>query len=211
MFANRRQAGIALAEVLQKLHLPDPVVLALPRGGVPVADEVARALNAPLDLLLVRKIGAPGQEELAVGAVVGGEHPQWIRDDNLLRHFSVPPDWFEAQVQRQLAEIERRRRLYLGSREPVPLAGRDVIVVDDGLATGSTARVALQSLASAGARKLILAVPVGPPDTVAALRPLVDELVCLITPDFFAAVGQYYLDFTQTEDREVVELLANRR
>ncbi|MCY1275809.1 putative phosphoribosyl transferase [compost metagenome] len=211
MFTNRKEAGIALAKPLQRLGLHNPVVLALPRGGVPVGHEVALALDAPLDVLLVRKIGAPGYEEYAVGAVADGSDPQWIKDEEMLRQFGAPDGWFEAQVETQLAEIGRRRRIYCGTRAPEPLAGRDVVIVDDGLATGSTARVALLALAGAGARRLILAVPVAPAETIARLRPLVDELVCLSTPEPFIAVGRHYDDFRQLEDQEIIDLLAGRR
>ncbi|WP_252273366.1 phosphoribosyltransferase [Pseudomonas subflava] len=209
-FRDRRHAGQALVKQLRDLPLKRPVVLALPRGGVPVGHEVARALNAPLDVLLVRKIGAPGNEEFALGAVVGGAEPQWVMDEDMMRLFDPPPGWFERKVAEQLDEIERRRALYCGARLPTVLLGRDLLLVDDGLATGSTARVAIQALRSGGAGRIVLAVPVGPLETVQRLRPLVDELVCLETPDPFRAVGNHYRDFRQVSDQEVVELLAPR-
>lgn len=207
-FSDRHQAGQALANVLRDLQLQDPVVLALPRGGVPVGHPIARALGAPLDVLLVRKIGAPGQEELALGAVVDGVEPQWLVDEDMLRLFDPAPGWFAQQVTEQLREIERRRALYCGPRQPLVLENREVILVDDGLATGSTARVALQGLRKQRPRRVTLAVPVGPRETVEKLRPLVDELICLLTPEPFRAVGDHYLDFRQVSDLEVMELLS---
>lgn len=207
-FSDRHQAGQALANVLRDLQLHDPVVLALPRGGVPVGHPIARALGAPLDVLLVRKIGAPGQEELALGAVVDGVEPQWLVDEDMLRLFDPAPGWFAQQVTEQLREIERRRALYCGPRQPLVLENREVILVDDGLATGSTARVALQGLRKQRPRRVTLAVPVGPRETVEKLRPLVDELICLLTPEPFRAVGDHYLDFRQVSDLEVMELLS---
>ncbi len=207
-FRDRRQAGQALAAALRELTLERPVVLALPRGGVPIGHEVARALAAPLDILLVRKIGAPGHAEFALGAVVDGSAPQWVVDDDMLRLFQPSPEWFAEQMAEQLREIERRRALYCGPRPPVALAGRDLIVVDDGLATGSTARVALKALHGRDPGRLVLAVPVGPRDTVEKLRPEVDELICLEMPEPFHAVGLHYEDFHQVSDLEVMELLA---
>src|SRR5690606_1235220 len=175
---------------------------------VPLGYEIARALGAPLDILLVRKIGAPDNEEFALGAVVDGADPQWVVDEEMLRLFDPPPGWVAQQVSAQLREIERRRALYCGSRLPVPLEGRDLLLVDDGLATGSTARVAIQALRGASGRRIVLAVPVGPAETVERLRPLVDELVCLATPEPFRAVGNHYRDFRQLSDQEVVALLS---
>lgn len=207
-FADRHQAGRALAAALRDLPLSHPVVLALPRGGVPVAHEIAKALEAPLDILLVRKIGAPDNEEFALGAVVDGADPQWVVDEDMLRLFDPPPGWFSRQVDEQLREIERRRALYCGPRLPVPLQNRELVLVDDGVATGSTVRVALQALRGAGAARVVLAVPVGPAETLARLRPLVDELICLVTPEPFRAVGNHYRDFRQVSDLEVMELLS---
>lgn len=207
-FADRHQAGRALAAALRDLPLSHPVVLALPRGGVPVAHEIAKVLGAPLDILLVRKIGAPDNEEFALGAVVDGADPQWVVDEDMLRLFDPPPGWFSRQVDEQLREIERRRALYCGPRLPVPLQNRELVLVDDGVATGSTVRVALQALRGAGAARVVLAVPVGPAETLARLRPLVDELICLVTPEPFRAVGNHYRDFRQVSDLEVMELLS---
>lgn len=207
-FTDRRQAGQLLAEVLRALPLPAPrVVLALPRGGVPVALEVALALRAPLDLLLVRKIGAPQQRELAVAAVVEGDPSQIVADEALQRQTGADAVYVQAQAQVELREIERQRRVYLRSRPAVPLAASSVIVVDDGIATGTTLRAALQALRQRAPARLVLAVPVAPADTLAALRVLVDSVVCLATPRPFHAVGAHYLDFQAVGDAAVIAAL----
>jgi len=206
VFADRRQAGRLLAEALLMLDLADPVVLALPRGGVPVGLEVAKLLRAPLDVLIVRKIGAPGHEEYGIGAVVDGASPQIVIDQPAAEAVGASAEYIDRQVARQLAEIERRRSLYR-TGPPVAVAGRTVIVVDDGIATGVTARAALQALGKAGAAAVILAIPVAPDDALPGLRALCDQVVCLATPDPFYAVGAHYADFTQTTDAEVVEAL----
>jgi putative phosphoribosyl transferase len=208
MFADRTDAGRRLAAALGHLRGSDPVILALPRGGVPVGFEVAKALGAPLDVLLVRKIGAPLQPELAAGAVVDGAEPVLVRNEEVVRAYGIEEDWIEAEAARQLAEIERRRRLYCGDRPPVVVRGRTAILVDDGIATGTTVRAALRALARLGPRRRVLAVPVAPPETVARLAREADELVVLEQPEWMAAVGQFYRDFRQTEDAEVVRLLA---
>ena len=208
LFPDRRQAGIALAHRLAGLALADPVVLALPRGGVPVAAEVARELRAPLDLLLVRKIGAPMQPELAVAAIVDGAQHDLVIDDETLAWSGATREYVDAEAARQLVEIERRRRLYLGGRAPVEIAGRTAIVVDDGIATGTTVRAALKALRRRRPARLVLAVPVAPREAVAELASEVDQPVRLATPQWFRAVGPHYDDFTQVEDDEVVALLA---
>jgi putative phosphoribosyl transferase len=208
MFADRTDAGRRLAAALAHLRDEHPVVLALPRGGVPVGFEVAKALGAPLDVLLVRKIGAPFQPELAAGAVVDGAEPVLVRNEEVIRAYGIEEDWIEAEAARQLAEIERRRRLYCGDRSPVPVRGRTAILVDDGIATGTTVRAALRALARLAPRRRVLAVPVAPPETAASLAHEADELVVLEQPEWMAAVGQFYRDFSQTEDAEVVRLLA---
>jgi len=182
-------------------------VLALPRGGVPVGYEVAKALNAPLDLLFVRKVGAPGHAEFGIGAVVDGSDPQIVIDEAMIRQLQVPSAYVEQQARRELEEIERRRRAYLGEHEPVAVRDRTVIIVDDGIATGGTVRAALQGLGKTGARHVILAVPVAPVDTIEGLQAEADEIICLATPRPFYAVAPYYRDFTQTTDEEVVALL----
>ena len=206
-FADRRDAGRQLATALLPLQLDDPLVLALPRGGVPVAVEVAAALRAPLDLLLVRKLGAPGHSEYGIGALVDGEHPQLVLNEDVMRLLAPSPDYVEAEKQRQLLELERRRTRYFGDRQPLPVRGRTVILVDDGIATGGTVRVALRALRASGAATIILAVPVAPADTLESLRAEADRTVCLETPDPFLAVGNHYADFAQTTDDEVIALL----
>lgn len=211
IFADRAEAGRALAKVLADKGYRDPVVLALPRGGVAVALEVAKALGAPLDLVLVRKIGVPYQPELALAAVVDGEHPELVINEDVRRMSGVSDADLERGKARELAEIDRRRAYYLKGRERVPVAGRTAIVVDDGIATGATTRAALKALRRANPDKLVLAVPVAPPDTLAKLRGEVDEVVCLETPEPFYAIGLYYYDFTQVSDEEVVALLAQMK
>lgn len=208
IFADRREAGRKLAEALRGYVAEDPVVLALPRGGVPVAFEVAEALAAPLDLLFVRKIGAPHHPELGLGALVDGADPQVVLNEQVMQMVSPPPGYVDEQVRRELKEIDRRRQAYVGEREPTPVRGRTVLLIDDGVATGGTVRAALQGLESAGVSRLVLGVPVGPADVVASLKAQADEVVCLATPEPFYAVGLWYRDFDQTSDDEVVELLA---
>ena len=211
-FFDRAEAGRLLGQRLAALKLVDPVVLALPRGGVPVAVEVARALRAPLDLLMVRKIGAPGQRELAVAAVVDGDHPEIVVNEEALRLSGADRAYVEAQAAHGLIEIKRRRALYLHGRKPVLLAGKSVVLVDDGIATGTTVRAALKALLRSHASCLVLAVPVAPASTVAQLRTEAIHLVCLWQPALFRCVGNYYRDFHQIEDEEVIALLdsANR-
>lgn len=206
-FEDRRDAGRRLAAALMHLKAEKPVVLALPRGGVPVGYEVALALDAPLDVLLVRKIGAPGHPELGLGAVVDGQHPQRVLNDAVMRQVQPPPGYVDAEEQRQLKEIERRRELYCGDRPPVPVEGRTVIVVDDGIATGGTMKTALAALAQAGVKHLTFAVPVAPAEMVDDLCRDVPDGVCLVAPEYFRAVSLYYKDFAQTTDEEVVALL----
>jgi putative phosphoribosyl transferase len=208
MFRDRQDAGQRLARALDHLRGTDPVVLALPRGGVPVAFEVAKALDTGLDLLLVRKIGAPGHEELALGAVVDGAHPQFVLNEDVWKVLEPPPGYIEAAQRRELAEIERRRRLYLEGRPPIETGGRTVLVVDDGIATGATVKAALRGVRRNGPSRLILAVPVAPQASIDELAGECDEIVSLETPDPFYAVGVHYADFTQTTDDEVIQLLA---
>ena len=207
-FQNRADAGRKLARALLHLKSERPVVLALPRGGVPVAFQVAQELGAPLDVVLVRKIGAPGQPELGLGAVVDGEQPQVVLNDELIELVRPSRRYLEGEEKRELAEIERRRAIYRPGRAPIPLQGRTVIVVDDGIATGGTMKAVLQALAHIGTRRVVLAVPVAPSDTLRELARLADEVVCLMTPQPFYAVGAFYRDFTQTTDEEVIDLLA---
>lgn len=207
-FADRAAAGRVLGQRLLALHLKPPlVVLALPRGGVPVAAAVAQALQAPLDLLLVRKIGAPWQSELALAAVVEGDPPDIVVDDSVPRDLSRHGAYIDEQARLQLREIARQRRAYLGGRPALAIEGCTVVVVDDGIATGTTARAALQALRRRRPGALVLTVPAAPRETLERLRPEVDELVCLHTPYPFIAVGEHYRRFGQVEDHEVVDAL----
>lgn len=207
-FANRAEAGRHLAARLSGMRTEGRVVvLALPRGGVPIGAEVARALHAPLDLLLVRKIGAPWQPELAVAAVVDGTPPQLVVDESTCALSGIDRDYIEKAMTRELREIERRRHVYLAGRAPVNLADATVIVVDDGIATGTTMRAALKGLKAMRPRRLVVAVPVASADTVQALRGEVDEIVCLEQPEFFHAIGNHYGDFHQVSDEEVMAAL----
>ncbi len=207
-FPDRRAAGRALAEVLARKHLPDPVVLALPRGGVAVGVEIAHALKAPLEVVLVRKIGVPLQPELAAAAVVDGAEPEIVTNDEVVEFAGVSQDYIAAEAKRALAEIERRRRLYLQGHQRVALEGRTGIVVDDGIATGASVRAALKAIKRKGPRGLILAVPVAPVEAVADLTGEVDEVICLCTPKPFIAIGVHYLDFHQVSDAEVIAMVA---
>ncbi len=209
-FLNRHEAGRLLGEALAKLKLDNPVVLALPRGGVPVGYEVAKQLGAPLDILLVRKIGAPGHEEYGIGALVDGASPQVVIDEKAARMVGADQAYIDRIVTRELAELERRRAAYC-TNPPKQLAGRVVVVVDDGIATGGTVRAALKGLAQVGAQRVVLAVPVAPADTLHELKALCDEVVCLAEPEPFYAVGAHYRDFDQTTDEEVIHLLGERR
>jgi len=185
-----------------------PVILALPRGGVPVAVEVAEALQAPLDLILVRKIGVPFQPELAMGAVVDGEPPVVVQNADVIRLAGIGDADFKAVCDAELVEIERRRNLYLGSRERADIAGRTTIVIDDGIATGATTRAALRATRVRNPKKIVLAVPVAPTESLAEMRKEADDVVCLEHYDSFGAIGFYYSDFRQVADEEVIAALA---
>ncbi len=210
-FADRTEAGRLLAARLIEKAYEDPVVLALPRGGVPVAIEIAHALHAPMDLVLVRKIGAPGQPELALGAVVDGPSPQLVINEDVRRQIGVGDEEIERAKQNQLAEIDRRRDLYLRDRERIAVKGRTAIVVDDGIATGATVRAALKALRQAEPAKLVLAVPVAPVETVRELEKEVDDCLCLDMPEPFWAVGLHYRNFDAVSDTEVASLMAQSR
>ena len=207
IFADRKEAGCRLAERLQERDFHDPVILALPRGGVPIGFEVARALAAPFDLVLVRKIGLPFQPELAYGAVVDGDHPVLVVNPDVAALVHLPEDVIRKERQRALKEIERRRALYLADRKRPEIAGRTAIIVDDGIATGATALAALKAVRRAKPKSLVLAAPVAPPETVATLEREADNVVCLETPEVFRAIGLFYRDFQQVGDAEVTALL----
>lgn len=210
-FADRTDAGRRLAVAVQKEGLHDPVVLALPRGGVPVAVEVARALDAPLDLVMVRKIGLPEQPEVALAAVTDGLRPQIEVNEAIAAEAGFDRLDIVRLAEPELAEIARRRVLYLAGRRPVPLEGRCAILVDDGLATGATARAALRHVRAQGPAQLVLAVPVAAADALEAVRRLADVVVCLHAPRAFGAVGAYYDDFAQVDDARVIALLEQAR
>jgi putative phosphoribosyl transferase len=207
LFADRADAGRRLAHSLAARDLPDPVIFALPRGGVPVAVEIARALNAPVELLLVRKIGAPGAPELALAAVVDGAEAQTVVNEDVGRLTGASAAFLEQARRHELDEIERRRASYLGDRPRVSAKGRTAIVVDDGLATGATAKAALRALRRQGAARIVLAVPVAPIDTLTEMRAEADEVICLEAPEGFTGVGAYYGDFHQLTDEETLRLL----
>ncbi|QES54744.1 phosphoribosyl transferase [Streptomyces venezuelae] len=206
LFAHRAEAGERLAEALRHVQGEDPVVLGLPRGGVPVAYRVARALGAPLDVIVVRKLGVPHHRELGFGAI--GEGGVRVISEDIVRGSRLGPQDIEAVEHAEAAELTRRAARFRGDRPRVPLDGRTVIVVDDGIATGATAAAACEVVRAQGAARVVLAVPVAPPDAVARLGPAADEVVCLATPHAFRAVGEWYEDFAQTPDEEVVFLLA---
>jgi putative phosphoribosyl transferase len=210
-FDNRAHAGRLLARQLAALALHQPVVVALPRGGVPVAAEVAAALRAPLDVLLVQKIGAPTQPEVAVAAMSDGAEPHLEFDEETLAQSGTSRDDVLARASQHLQEIERRRALYLEGRPPLDIKGRTVVLVDDGVATGTTVRAGIRALRERKPRRVVLAVPVAPASALPALRALVDDLVCIYAPEFFGAVSLFYEEFEQTSDEEVVALLRAHR
>lgn len=220
LFEDRQEAGEKLARALRERYpgrragegdraAEPPLVLALPRGGVPVAAAVARELGAPLDVLVVRKLGMPGREELALGAVASGGAQ--VLNDDLVRALRVPQQELERVLEEELVELRRREREYRGPRPPLDVGGREVVVVDDGIATGATMRAAVSALRSAGAKRVMVAVPLASTEACRELARLADEVVCLETPEPFNSVGQWYRRFDQTTDAEVVRALAETR
>ncbi len=208
-FANRNEAGRALADALQNYaDRPGTVVLALPRGGVPIADEVASALHLPMDIWLVRKLGVPGHEELAMGAMALSGTFHVNRD--MARVMDISPQMIKRVIEREREELARRNKLYRQGRRVASLKGKTVIVVDDGLATGATMRAAVESLREEGVGRIIVAVPVGAASSCEEIEEIADELICLFTPEPFFGVGQWYRDFSQTSDREVQDILAQQ-
>lgn len=208
-FRNRQAAGEQLAKALGPLDPATTVIFALPRGGVPVAAEIARAARVPLEVVLVRKIGMPGQEELALGAVVDGGDPVVVVNEDLARSVGYSHADVEAMASAHLGEIERRRALYIGERTPASVAGKRAIVVDDGIATGATARAAIEALHRRGAASVTLAVPAAPASTVKQIAAETDEVVCLSQPSPFWSVGGCYEDFLQVSDEQVRAALAD--
>lgn len=206
-FTNREAAGKALAKAVAAKSLPDPVVLALPRGGVPVAAEVARVVEAPLDLVMVRKIGVPWQPELAAAAVIDGKDAQIVVNDEVCTEAHISRNEIEEMAKEELEEIERRSKLYLRDRPRVPIGGRSVIIVDDGIATGTTMRAVIKALRLKQPKSILLAVPVAPKEAIAALRGAVDDIICLETPAPFWGIGLHYADFHQVPDEEVIRIL----
>ena len=205
MFRSRVDAGRKLAKLLEQFRGQDVVVLGLPRGGVPVAYEVARALEAPLDVIVVRKLGVPYQQELAMGAI--GEGDVLVINDNMVAMAGLDQRELNLVERRERVELERRARVFRSGRPRIPLKGRTALIVDDGIATGSTVRVAGQIARALGATRVVVATPVAPPEVFERLQGDVDELVVALQPDSFSAIGEFYLDFGQTSDQEVIDLL----
>lgn len=206
-YRDRIEAGEVLADLIARRGFERPVVIALPRGGVPVAAEIAKRIGAPLDLVLVRKIGVPGHRELAVGAVVNGDRPEFVVNEEVARHAGLDRAGIERLAAPELETIAKRRTTYLRGRNHLALEGRTAIVVDDGIATGATMRAALRAIARKNPARVVLAVPVAAPDSLALLRPEVDEIICPTQPAFFDAVGAFYAHFGQTTDEEVMRLM----
>jgi putative phosphoribosyl transferase len=210
-FANRAAAGRALAQKLDAREYANPVVYALPRGGVPVALEIARKLAAPMDLLLVRKIGVPRHEELAAGSIVDGEQPDIIVNDEIVHAAGMSKAAFHDAAARALKEIERRRELYLGDAKPIAAKGATAILVDDGIATGASMRAAIEAVRRREPKKVVVAVPVSSRDAAIEFSELADAFVCVAAPADFGAVGYYYRDFSQLTDEEVIALMRQAR
>lgn len=200
-----------MAKELEAYASQSPLVIGLPRGGVPVAFEVAKALNAPLDVLMVRKVGAPGQPELAVAAVTEGDPPHLIQNRDIIAHLGVSDAYLESTAKDLLVSMEKRRVAMGAGNAPPDFKGRTVVLVDDGIATGATMKAAIAAIKAQGALHLCVAVPVAPRETIAEMQRLADNMVCLEIPDFFRAVGAHYLDFGQTSTEEVAQLLAESR
>jgi len=205
---NRTDAGQKLASAMKDVG-KNAIVLAVPRGGVVVGYEIARTLKLPLDVIITKKIGAPDNPELAIGAVA--EDGTFLLDDHLVRMLGVPQSYIKAEIEAQKSEIKLRLERYRGKASGPKVEGREVILVDDGVATGSTLKAALRSLRNRGAKPLVVAVPVGPPDTIRELKKEADRVVCLFTPEPFYAIGEFYEDFDQTSHEEVMQLLEQSR
>ncbi len=208
MFSDRQEAGKRLGVEVGKLSLHKPVVLALPRGGVPVAAEVAKALKAPLDLIIVRKVGAPGNSELAVAAIVDGDPPDVVLNREIVEAYALDDDALRDLIAKERPELERRRLAYRGKRRPLSIAGKTAIIVDDGVATGTTMKVAIRALRRRSPLEIVVAIPVAPPETLAELAREADGIVCLSQPARFHALGYHYRSFPQLTDVEVTDALA---
>ena len=213
MFRDRAEAGRLLAARLAELEIRDPVVLALPRGGVPVAAEVAKMLNAPLDLVIVRKVGAPGHPELAVAAIVDGNPPDVVLNREMVEAYGLQEEELADLIRRERPELERRRVVFRGARAPLSINGKTAILVDDGAATGTTIKVAVRALKRRSPRQIVIALPAAPPDAVAELSTEADHVVCLQQPSHFRALGYHYVNFPQLSDDEVTAAIeeAGRR
>lgn len=209
MFRDRQEAGQRLGVELGKLGLHQPVVLALPRGGVAVAAEVAKTLKAPLDLIIVRKVGAPGNPELAVAAIVDGDPPDVVLNREIVEAYTLDDDALRSLIAKERPELERRRFVYRGKRPPLSIAGKTAIIVDDGIATGTTMKVAIRALRRRSPREIVVAVPVAPPDILADLALEADWIVCLSQPARFHALSYHYSNFPQLTDEDVTDALAN--
>ncbi len=207
MFANRMEAGRLLAEKLLKYKKEKPVVIGLVRGGIPVAYEIAKLLESPLDVALVKKLGAPFQEELAIGAIVDGKTPQVFLNDEIISHIDIPKEYINRITKEKLEEIRLREKIYRRGEDRVSVRDRVVVVVDDGIATGASMKVVLKALRLEKPKKIVVAAPVAPPDTISLLERDADEIIVLLTPGDFYAVGAFYKDFSQTSDEEVISLL----
>ena len=206
MFRDRTDGGQLLALQLTKYkNNPDLLVLALPRGGVPVGYEIAKALNATLDVFVVRKLGVPGHEEFGMGAIASGGAR--ILNDQIIRHLHISPETIDAVTSREEMELQRRERLYRGDRGPLNIHGKTVILVDDGLATGSSMKAAIAAVRQQNPARIVVAVPTAPPATCAELKTVADEVICAMTPQYFRAVGEWYESFAQTTDAEVQDLM----
>lgn len=207
-FEDRKDAGQKLAAAIAKLNLKNPVILALPRGGVPVASEVAKALKAPLDILITRKLGAPFNAELAMGAIVEGEPETTFLNEDLIKFLKVTKEHLDEEKKKQLAEISRQQQVFRGGRGRGNMTGKTIVLIDDGIATGASVHAALKAIRAEKPAQLILAVPVASPDALQSLRGDANEIVCLTSPEDFQAVGQFYRSFFACADEDVTRLLA---
>jgi putative phosphoribosyl transferase len=205
IFKDRKHAGEQLASQLTEYKGRKVVVLGIPRGGVVVGEEIARALGLPLDVIVTRKIGAPGNPEFAIGAI--GPNDQIVLNEEVIKSYKIPKEYLSGEIGKQGVEMERRERLFRKGKSPLDLGNKVVILTDDGIATGADVEVAIKAIKCQRPKKLILAVPVGPPETIEKFKKEVDELICLAIPSSFYAIGQFYQDFTQTSDEEVVKIL----